>query len=251
LKTTFTFVFTGDNSTMMRATVLLCVVLASLPARADRRSFGYTYEYQTMPEGGLDLEIWATQIRPQFGDAATGFQLQLEVEYGITDHWDLAFYQVFAQGPGDTDAFVFDATKIETRYRFAERGEWPIDVLAYFEIVKPLREDAVELEAKAILARDVGPVTFALNLIGELALGSDVHFIPGWSLGATWEVVPAFHIGAETFGERNEDATIHAWAGPAVSWAPSPKLWVTAFVGFGLTNNSEDFLGRLVLGISM
>src|SRR5262244_3773921 len=225
------------------------VLCAPAPARADRRSFGWTYEYQTMPEGGLDLEIWATQIRPAFGDPTNGYELMLEVEYGITDHWDLAFYQVFSQGPADTDALAFDKTKIETRYRFAERGEWPIDVLAYFEIVKPLREDAVELEWKAILARDVGPLTFALNLIAELELGDEVHFIPGWTFGATWEIVPAFHVGAETFGERNEDDTIHAWVGPALSWAPSPKLWITASASFGLTNTSEDLLARLVFGI--
>jgi hypothetical protein len=238
-------------SLLFAVVVVVIVIFAVVPAHADRRSFGYTYEYQTMPEGGLDLEIWGTQVRPDLGEAATGYEFRLEVEYGITDHWDIAFYQVFAQGAAETDPFAFDATKIETRYRFAERGEWPIDVLGYFEVVKPLREDAVELEFKAILARDVGPVTFALNLIGEIVLASDVHFVPGWSFGATWEVVPAFHIGAETFGERNEDDTIHAWAGPALSWAPSPKLWVTGFVGFGLTNNSEDFLGRLILGISI
>jgi hypothetical protein len=238
----------------MRHALLVGIAAAAFvaaPAHADRRSFGYTYEYQTMPEGGLDLEVWATQVRPEFGDRATGFEFMLEIEYGITDHWDIAFYQVFAQGPGETDAFAFDATKVESRYRFAERGEWPIDVLAYFEVVKPLREDAVELEAKAILARDVGPITFALNLIAELELGDDVHFIPGWSLGATWEVVPAFHIGAETFGERNEDDTVHAWIGPALSWAPSPKLWVTASAGFGLTSTSDDLLVRLVFGISI
>ena len=238
---------------MGRAPVLACITLValSLPARADRRSFGYTYEYQTMPQGGLDLEIWATQLRPAFGDPASGYELQLEVEYGITDHWDIAFYQVFAQGPGETDAFAFDATKIETRYRFAERGEWPIDVVAYFEAAKPLREDEVELEFKAILARDVGPVTFALNLIGEIKIGSESKFIPGWAFGGTWEIVPAFHIGAEFFGERNEDDTVHAWVGPALSWAPSPKLWVTLSGAFGVTENSDDFIARLIFGISI
>ncbi len=70
---------------MTRAALPLVAALAVLaaggPARADRRSFGWTYEYQTMPEGGLDLEIWATQIRPAFGDPLNGYELASRLSY--------------------------------------------------------------------------------------------------------------------------------------------------------------------------
>jgi hypothetical protein len=239
-------------------TSLFAVVLAaaSTPARADRRAFGYVYEYQTMSAGGLDIELWNTQSRPDFSAEPSAYELKLETEYGITDHWDIALYQIFEQGLETSAPLSYSATQVETRYRFAERGELPIDVLGYFEIVKPLRQDSVELEWKAILARDFGPVTVAANLIAELEIGDETEFIPGWALGITYEPTPAWKIGAETFGELSEAADgeerkIHGWLGPSVSWAPSPKLWITGTAAFGLTSTSDDFLARLIIGISI
>src|SRR5438034_334392 len=141
---------------------LLVIALLAPAAHADRRAFIRTYEYQTMPKGGLDLELWNTQARPRWDDAATGQEWKLETEYGITDHWDLAIYQIFSQDPGGP--FAYSATSLESRYRFAERGELPVDVLAYMEVNKPLAEDGVELEWKLILAKDFGSVTANANL---------------------------------------------------------------------------------------
>jgi hypothetical protein len=236
-------------------TLLSTLVALAPAAHADRRAFGHTYEYQTMPQGGLDLEIWNTQTRPDLSSAENAFELMLEIEYGITDHWDLAFYQIFAQDVGGS--LGYDATALETRYRFAERGEWPIDTLAYFEIVKPLGKDAVELEGKAILARDFGPFTLNANLIAELLVGDETYFIPGWAVGLSYEPTPAWRLGVETLGEYAEPESkgaerhVVAWAGPSLSWAPSPKLWITGSAVFGLTEASDDLMARLIFGISL
>lgn len=231
-------------------TLAILTLSAASPARADRRAFLHTYEYQTMARGGLDLEIWNTQTRPSFDSATMGQLWRLETEYGITDHWDLAIYQNFAQQPGF--GFGYDSTSVETRYRVAERGDLPVDILVYGEVVKPLVADELELEAKLILAKDIGPLTLAINLIAEVALASNAEFVPGWAVGLSWEVAPAFKLGVETFGERSEEVEdVVGYVGPALSWSPSPRWWLAVGASFGFTSKSDDFLASFIIGITL
>src|SRR5438874_10064409 len=106
----------------MRITIGLNVLLACAfltpAARADRRTLIRAYEYMTQPEGNLELEIWNDIDAPKDGgfDQATTTH-RIELEYGITDHWDVALYHVFAQKSGaPADPFHFDSWRVETRY---------------------------------------------------------------------------------------------------------------------------------------
>ena len=42
-----------------------------------------------------------------------------------------------------------------------------------------------------------------------------------------------------------------AWAGPAVSWAPSTRLWVAGTAGFGLNDRSADLVARFVISVGL
>lgn len=241
--------------------VTAAVMAAPAVAQADRRSFTRTYEYMTMPQGDLELEFYNTQSLSTFDDdSPRSFKMQVEVEYGITDRWDVSLYQVFSQKSNPTDptqstAFNYSETKVRTRYRFAERGELPIDVLAYFEVKKPFAEEGIVLEPKLILARDFGAVTVAVNPYLEMAvLGEEFEWEPKWAAGATYELQPSFRLGAETFGalDLGDDETeVKAWAGPSLSWAPSPKLWTAVNAAFGLTESSDDFTVQLIVGLGI
>src|SRR5213075_1724 len=140
--------------TRIRITIIASVALAgATAARADRRDFVRAYQYATQPKGNLEFELWNDVDAP----AAGGFDQavlthRLELEYGVTDHWDMALYHVFEQAPGE--GFHFDSWRLETRYRLAERGEWPVDVMLYLEAERPGDFTAPwELEEKLILAR--------------------------------------------------------------------------------------------------
>src|SRR5438045_7684172 len=104
----------------MRITIGLNVVLACAflapAARADRRTLIRAYEYMTQPQGNLELEIWNDVDAPKDGgfDAA-GTVHRIELEYGLTDHWDMSLYHVFARGPAEP--FRFDSWRLETRCR--------------------------------------------------------------------------------------------------------------------------------------
>ncbi|HUS29981.1 MAG TPA: hypothetical protein VMZ53_15855 [Kofleriaceae bacterium] len=231
-------------------------------AHADRRMFTSTYEYKTVPEGHTALELWHTESR-QTWDNTTPQALEhiLEIEHGLTDHWDLAFYTVFDQTAGGTVAgvatesepFHLAEMKLETRYRFADRGELPVDILAYGELVKVFGESIYEVEAKGIFARDFDKVTVALNVIAEIMLGKNAPETEpefGWALGASYEVHPKVNVGVETYGEIEEEE-VGASIGPALAIAPSGNFWFTFTAAFGLTDEAPALSGRLIVGVEL
>lgn len=230
-------------------------------AHADRRTFTRTYEYTTMPQGQTELEIYSTQSAQRFTEAAPrSFEMQLEIEHGITDRFDLGLYHVFKQVSAEdatvAQPFHFSDIKLRGRYRFAERGELPVDLLAYLEMAKEFGEGVYEAEGKLIVARDVGQVLLAANLITEVEFGPDVaetELELGWAVGAAIEVMPALRLGVESYGgfEAEEPEELAASVGPSVSWASSGKLWVAGTAAFGVTDEADRFSGRLILGIDL
>jgi hypothetical protein len=228
-------------------------------AHADRKSFTNTYEYATLPEGQTEVELWHTQSRDTWESSTPQrFEEKLEVEHGITDHWDMAMYLVFGQVAGDAtteEPFGFDSLRFESRYRLADRGQWPIDTVLYGEVGKDFGAGVYELEGKVILARDFDRLTVAGNAIVEIAVGHDVaetNVEVGWAAGASYEITPKVKFGAETWGERaREDQIVRGYVGPALSLAPSNKLWVTAGLGFGVNSDADAFSGRIIVGLGL
>src|SRR4051794_8128541 len=107
-------------STLVPVTILLA---SAAPARADLRSFTHTYEYQTMPEGKTAFEFWHTQTRSTSdSNSPQTYEGIFEIEHGLTEHWDIAFYQVFGQVAAGlmSEGLHLAEAKVETRYRFAE-----------------------------------------------------------------------------------------------------------------------------------
>jgi hypothetical protein len=241
----------------MRITIGLssaCLLAVAPAARADRRSFVRSYEYATQPQGNLEFELWNDVIREGAWDAAATAH-RFELEYGITDHWDAALYHVFAQPSGAS--FRFDSWRLETRYRLAEKGEWPIDVMLYFEVERPADfAQPFETEQKLILEKDFGRFALVTNLVGEQKFlrAADKHL---WEidLGARFEVSPALRLAAEawTIHETVGGRTTSTWfAGPSLSVATG-KFWLQIGAGFGLPIGDTDraALIRSVLGFNL
>jgi hypothetical protein len=241
---------------MMRFAVALSLLVLSSTASADRRLFTYTYEYKTVPQGHTAIELWHTEDRTTWDpDTAQSMENILEVEHGLTDHWDMALYSVFSQTasnqPGiPPEPYHFDELKLETRYRFADRGEWPVDVLAYGEVVKVFGEGIYELEGKAIIARDFDNLTAAVNIIGALEFEPEPEPEFGYAAGLSYELHPKFSIGAETYATITEYEQSFA-GGPAFAVAPSSSLWATFTLGFGFNDAAPALAGRLIVGIEL
>jgi hypothetical protein len=143
--------------------------------------------------------------------------------------------------------------KLETRYRLAERGEWPVDTLLYFEVAKDFGASAYEVEGKLMGARDFGALTAALNLISEVKFGQDTaetELELGWAAGVTYQAHPKLRLGAESWGAI-EDSEVAASLGPALSVAPASDFWVALTAGFGLTDEADAFSAHAIFGIEL
>ena len=215
---------------------------------ADRRGMVWTYEYMTMPKGVFEVEYYLTEKQPNIKKATPNtWDHWLELEYGITDHWDVAVYQQFKQSNMESKStFEYDGFKFRTRYRFAEKDKWPLDTLLYFEYIREadFKEPNI-LEGKVILAKDIGKFTLAYNQILKQELDSDAKTEHEYASGVTYALTPHVKFGVETKGNYTESKY---YIGPTVSYAAG-RFWTALGALGGLTEESDDFQVRLIAGV--
>jgi hypothetical protein len=240
---------------------MLAVLLAAPVAQADRRAYGETYEAVTAPKGELDIESWttfATEGEFPGGSSVRGVRQMVELEYGLTERWDVALYNMLDVGTDGQNGYA--GLKLETRFRLSMPGEWAVDPVLYLEYQRLFRGDAKQkFELKAIVAKDLGPWNFAGNLAGELEQYTDGGFNPEleFAFGVSRELLgPTFKLGFEAFGkvEKGNELATSVWVGPALSWATRlhgvlQGLWVTVAAGHGLTDESQATYARAVVGL--
>ncbi|GEJ57250.1 hypothetical protein [Anaeromyxobacter diazotrophicus] len=247
----------NEKLTVAAVLAAAAVLLAPAAARADRRYYGETYNAVTAPPGGLDVELWSTLTQPKAGSGDRQFwRHQVELETGITPRWDVALYNVFDRVQGET--LQYQATKIETRYRLSDYGEWFVDPVLYLEVKKEWTADKpLGFEGKLILGKDVGPLNVSVNALYELELipgGGREHEL-GYATGLSYELAPWVRAGGEVFGawHKADDAGDWAsehYAGPAVSFAWG-RTWLVLAGGFGLTDTSQKNQLRAIFALQL
>jgi len=202
----------------IRRVLVAMLILASLTiggsVSANPRIFPFTYTVDTLPKGELEVEgyvdyipirVAAANARSASGNVwygATDFQTELE--YGLTSKLELGLYVTFAPTPtqdygGVAAPIEGNGMKERLKFRFAEPGEWPIDLGVYGELVEDQRE--IELEAKILLERRLGPVRIAANISGEREyyFNSQQDWVLNPSAGVSLEATPAIQPGVEAF----------------------------------------------------
>jgi hypothetical protein len=244
----------------MRITIGLSVVLAlaAAQARADRRTMIRAYEYQTQPRGNLEFELWNTVEAPRSSFSDSVLVQRLELEYGITDHWDVALYHVFERGGPAADFHDYHLSdwQLETRYRLAEKGELPVDVVLYLEIERPVDfSKPFEVEERLILEKDFGRFALVANLVGAQHLGrADLGRVWELDFGGRYELMPQLRVAAEfwtTHEYLGSDVSRNYYLGPSVSVATS-KLWFQIGAGIGLDAAQDQQMQiRSVLGFNL
>jgi len=232
--------------------------LLAASAFAGERFHAWSYGVDTVPQGGIEVEHYATvETHHEDGDLVPEWEHQIELEYGITSSLEGGLYVVATQtGRG---ALTFSAYKARLRYRFWPVGELPVDLAAYLEYVGSPTFDRNGLEAKIIVAHEGQEVRAALNVTGEFTW-ADGGFEPTFepTLGVAWRADPHFAIGAEgkleaTFADPVEGP--YLWAGPTVHVAgEGGRLWWTLSGLFALTpatRGDAEIQARSLLGINL
>lgn len=233
----------------LRHLVLIVSVLGFCGSvSADRRSHVWTYEYMTMPKGAKEIEYYYTAKIPRGQNAGINtMEHQLEFEYGITDHWDVALYQRLLQdnrsSENDTSYHGF---KIRTRYRFGEKGQFLLDPLLYLEYHRSEEfSEPNEIETKVILAKDIGDVNISYNQILERDLESVGKTEHAYAFGVHYRLQPRFSFGVEAKGSYSGRKY---YIGPTISFV-FKRMWIACGVVRGLTNASDDIQSRIIAGI--
>lgn len=272
-------------------TIIRCIFVAgiltlSTVALATPVPLPFTYPYETLAKGEAEDEMYGdmTPLRVQADplDPSKGrlwepaYVLQNEMEYGVTDHVELAWYQVFEANPldGGTNTATFDGFRFRARVRLAEAGELPVDTALYFEL--ETLHDEWSLEEKVILAKRFGRFHWMANLWVEQEMNRpfddayrNVDFVLNPTTGITYEVAPSFQPGIEywargIFGAVEDtpvDAIndrLHSFLGPTVhfDWG---KVWWSLGVYADLNDMNKPQLGeiygpvwvRTLLGITL
>lgn len=262
-------------------------VLAALPlgvAEASPHQLPFTYPYATMDKGETELELYndltPLRVNKVAADPTKGrlwepaYTLQAELEYGVTDRWELAFYQVFESTPedGGEQTMRFDGFKWRARTRLFEQGDLPVDVGLYFEL--ETLHDEWALEEKILLEKQIGALRLQSNLWVEEELerpfdDGELAFIVNPTLGAAYQFTPIFSLGAEYWARGmlvpdGDDATtrrnnmVHHFFGPAVH-VNFGNVWTAAGLYAHLNDVSKPQPGeaygpvwfRFLLGITL
>jgi hypothetical protein len=246
-------------------------MLSATSARATPRPLPFTYNYETLGEGELEVEQYADLVpllakAPGYpnGTWALGTQFQTELEYGITNRLELGLYFTVAPVP-NTSVFPVSpppltegtGVKQRLRYRLFDEGTLPIDIGLYGELTETDLE--LEVEAKVILQKRFGNLRLAANIVGEhewdlASPEQDWVFAP--SAGATYQVTPVFQPGVEAWmwydhtnvavrGPTPLDALPNVYAGPTILLNFGKLWWST-----GAYLRVTDLSHALVLGDS-
>jgi hypothetical protein len=192
-----------------------CCSIAGV-ASATPRPLPFTYSPQTLPAGALELEQYvdATPVRVARENAADTtavtslrFRLESELEYGLTDSVEVAWYFVFEQAasPG-VPALRFQGVKQRVRFQLAERGEWPVDLGVYLEVAEFHNE--VEFEEKVLLGKRFGRFDLNANLWVEQEYYFQENawkFVYNPSIGVAFEASPHFSVGLEYWARGRFD----------------------------------------------
>jgi hypothetical protein len=238
---------------MIRSSIVVCVLcMLASTASANPHPLPFSYPYETLPEGKVEIEQYMDFVPVRVErenpdgtlDGVWGVRsvLTTEMEMGLTDHLEAGFYFQFRQGASSGTPFLrFDGVKQRLRYRFAETGEWPVDVGVYVELAELQNE--LELEEKILLSKRLGDVVLVANLWVEQEWYFQdrvTKYIYNPTVGAAYEISPTFHVGLEywargRFDDASDDpanadgsdapTTSHHYLGPTFLYQKGPVFF--------------------------
>jgi hypothetical protein len=239
----------------------LTVAGALCPLHAHTRHFTYLYEATTAAPGEVELENWVTWTGGSGENGRfNGFAFRHEVEFGLTDRFQLSLYVAdwtYIEDPQNHQHGTrFQDAALEAIYRLSDPVDDPIGSALYGEVRGGDR--FAELEAKFILEKDLGPWIFAYNATLEAEWeGEGLREKAGafnQALGISRRFGRRFYAGAELVHEVglpdwNRATRSLVYAGPNVGLRLG-RWWATVTPLFQLTRirSEPDYQARLIIG---
>ena len=231
-------------------------LLTTQDAWAHTRRYVFNEEYRTIPQGEFEIENWIKLKVPDHRHSnVNSFEYQEELEYGLTDRWTLANYQIWEteNKRNKDDTTVYKGFKFETKYRIGEKGKYWVDPLIYVEWIREVRAtNENEFEEKLVLSKDFGQLNVNFNQVIESTAGSGGRTEHKFVLGSTYELPWEIHVGLEAQGDwwRPGSHRNRLALGPVLAWE-GKHFWLASGVVFGLNHAADDVEARLIVGIPL
>jgi hypothetical protein len=243
-------------SKLARAALNLFLVTSALQTvQADENMFGYSYGADTLPQGKWELYNWTTWRHNKDQGQYNAFDIQFEVEYGITDRLQTSTYLMLDARDqsgldpaeyGDISGIRFDGVKQSFKYNFLSTYKDIVGISLYVEPgysryhkVTGERIDEFELETKLIVQKNFldDTVIWTMNFTPEfewyLPKGESVEkeFIFEFSQGLSYRVAPNWYVGAEMryhteFPEYGAQEHQAVFIGPSIHYG-AKDWWFT------------------------
>jgi hypothetical protein len=201
------------------AAFIVASLTGATAAKADESPFASIYTTELLPQGGKEVEQWATWATSKPDENFDQVKGRTEIEYGITNNFQLALYahyswtKIVPNGPGAPDSAVdttrFNGFSAEAIYQVLDPFTAPFGLALYLEPAIAPGERV--LEAKLLLQKNFFDDTFILaaNANLEYVWAHDVAAAV-WEhetalefyLGASVRVSPGLFVGAELLNEN-------------------------------------------------
>lgn len=208
----------------------------AIDARADERHFTYSYEAQTLPKGGMELEHWTTVRLNKDDGTFRLFQMREEFEYGLTDRLTTALYlnweykHVFSVAGLENEAEVeFEGVSSEWKYKLMDPNVDVVGLLAYAEVGVGAEEQ--ELELKAVAQKNLGEFRLVYNLVieiereeeeepsGEKEWEKESKLIH--TFGVSYQISPNLAVGLESYHVQHFEEIFEEQEAQALFFGPN------------------------------
>lgn len=259
---------------MKRFTAIVLLVLASA-ASADPRPFTFVYDTYSEGKGNFEFEQWLTwETHKKDEKGFDRFNFREEFEVGLADNFDLAIYAPTwnYEDSKERKGTRYDSVGIEAIVYLTK----PTDLIGiglYSEVNVGESGNEFEFEQKLLLHKDIGPWTFAYNLIFETEIvrekdqdtgkrENEVEGILGHAFGVSYSASKNWRFGGELVVESIYEDWSHyekttVYAGPNLSYVGNgiqgtrANWWVTVTPMFQLSDHDDepDFMLRMIAGI--
>ena len=226
-------------------------------AEAHLRDSLLNQSYYTAKRGEVEVELWNDMYFPEADNDDTYHSThQVELEYGLTDHVQLAYYEVYTWDRAQD--WERDAFKVEVKARLAEAGQWPVDVALYTEYKNPdghRGDHSDELEQKLIVSKDLGPWNVIANAIVEKKLNTGDAWELAYTAGASYGLGARTRLGVEVKQELGGldalefNGRTPFYIAPVLAASLTPHIRVVAGPVFGMTRASDDVQLRSIVEV--
>ena len=236
--------------------------LLSSPALAGDRRFTYIYEATTLAKGEIELENYATwKTLPSGQEPSNEFNFRHEIEYGVTDKFQLGLYVADWKVQSKKPSAVFQDVALEPILNLTNPVTDLIGSALYGEV--KLGDQKFAMEGKILLQKNFGPLMVAYNGGIEAEWEGDSfgtyneqsgEFME--TFGVSYQITPKFFLGGELLHEIGFDEWQDVndpllYVGPNLSVRFLDRCYLTTTTLFQVTQVADEpnFQWRMIFGI--